>query len=98
MNGIVSRFTTFDKLLATGLIKVLYWVGIVFIAIGVLFGAFSAFGQGFLAGLGTIIAAPIVGAVALIFWRFLCEIYIAIFGMYNRLGDISEKLDRRPSA
>lgn len=39
-----------------------------------------------------IIVAPIGGVIALIFWRFLCEIYIVIFGMYDRLGDIQTAL------
>lgn len=94
MNSIISRFTTFDKLIATGLIKVLYWVGVAAIAILVLRGAFSGFGNGFVSGVGTIIVAPIGGLIALLFWRFLCELYIVIFGMYNRLGEISEKLNK----
>lgn len=92
MNGLVSRFTSFDRLIATSLIKFLYWVGMIVIALVVLFGAFSGFGRGFMSGLGTLIAAPIAGALMVIFWRFLCELYLVIFGMYNRLGEINEKL------
>lgn len=90
MSEIVSRFFTFDKLIATILIKVFYWIGVVFIAIGVLVGIFGGFGKGVLSGLGMIIAAPVGGVIALIFWRFLCEIYIVVFGMYDRLGKIQE--------
>jgi uncharacterized protein DUF4282 len=93
MNGIVSRFLTFDKLIATGLIKVFYWIGIVGIALTTLIaflGAFAAFGQSFAAGLGMLIMAPIGGIIAVIFWRFICEVYIVIFGMYDRLGNIQE--------
>ena len=93
MSGIVSRFLTFDKLIATGLIKVMYWIGVVGIGlmtIVMLFGALAAFGQGFAQGLGMLIMAPIVGVISLVFWRFLCEIYIVIFGMYDRLGNIQE--------
>ncbi|MFZ5616220.1 MAG: DUF4282 domain-containing protein [Pseudomonadota bacterium] len=95
MNDLLARFMTFDKLIATGLIKVLYWVGIAVIALGALLAAFGGFSQGFMAGLGSLVLAPIVAAIGIVFWRFLCELYIAIFGMYNRLGEISEKLDRR---
>lgn len=90
MNGLFSRFLTFDKLIATALIKIFYWIGIVFIVLGVLGGILGGFGQGFLSGLGMIIAAPIGGLIALIFWRFLCEVYIVVFGMYDRLGKIQE--------
>ncbi len=94
MNGIIGRFTTFDKLIATSLIKFIYWVGIVVIIVGALFGAFSGFSQGFMTGLGSLVAAPIFAALSLVFWRFICELYIVIFGMYDRLGEISAKLDK----
>ncbi len=95
MNGLVSRFTTFDKLIATSLIKFLYWVGIVFIVLGVIVGAFGSFSQGFWAGIVGLIAAPIGGILGLIFWRFLCELYIVLFGMYDRLGEIQKSLAQR---
>jgi len=95
MSGIVGRFLTFDKLIATGLIKVFYWIGMAAIALSTLIailGAFAAFGQSFAAGLGMLIMAPIGGVIAVIFWRFICEVYIVIFGMYDRLGAIQEAL------
>ncbi|GJL93338.1 DUF4282 domain-containing protein, partial [Hyphococcus sp.] len=92
MGSIVSRFMNFDKLIATGLIKVFYWIGIVFILLGTLLGMFSGFAQGFMPGIGTIVIAPIGGLIGIIFWRFLCEIYIVIFGMYDRLGNIQDAL------
>lgn len=92
MNGIVSRFTTFDKLIATALIKVLYWIGIIFIVLGTLIGMFSGFGDGFISGVSLLVVSPILGIIGLIFWRFLCEVYIVIFGIYDRLGDIKDGL------
>lgn len=92
MDGIVKRFVTFDKLIATTLIKILYWIGIVFIVLGTLFGMFSGFGDGFASGIGRLVLAPIGGIIGLIVWRFLCEIYIVIFGIYDRLGDIRDGL------
>ena len=93
MSGIASRFLSFDKLIATGLIKVLYWIGLVGIGLFTLimiFGAFAAFSQGFLQGVGMLIMAPIVGLLSLVFWRFMCEVYLVVFGMYDRLGKIQE--------
>jgi hypothetical protein len=92
MNGIIGRFTSFDKLIAPSLIKFLYWVGVVFIVLGVVVGAFGSFTQGFMAGIGGLIAAPIAGLIGLIFWRFLCEVYLVIFGIYDRLGEIKDTL------
>lgn len=96
MDGIIKRFTSFDKLIATGLIKFIYWIGIALIAIGVVVGAFGSFRAGFMAGIGGIIVAPIIGVISVIFWRFLCEIYIVLFGMYDRLGDIKGLLEKKP--
>jgi hypothetical protein len=92
MGDIISRFTTFDKLIATSLIKILYWIGIAVIVIGTLFAMFAGFSNGFASGLGSLIAAPIGGVIGLIVWRFLCEIYIVLFGMYDRLGNIEKSL------
>lgn len=92
MPEFVSRFMTFDKLIATGLIKVFYWIGVILIALGTLIAMFSGFGQGFMQGIGTLIIAPIGGLIGIIFWRFLCEVYIVIFGMYDRLGNIQDTL------
>ncbi len=95
MGELIGRFRNFDKLIATGLVKIFYWIGIVGIVIGTLAFAFSGFRMNFGAGLGMLIAAPIGGVIAIIFWRFICEMYIVIFGIYNRLGEISAKLDER---
>lgn len=94
MNSLVSRFTSFDKLIATTLIKILYWLGIAGIAIGVLGGIIGGFSGGFVPGLIALVVAPIIGLIGLIFWRFVCEIYIVIFGMYDRLGEINQKLTK----
>lgn len=97
MNDIVSRFLTFDKLIATGLIKLLYWIGLVAIGLGTLIGfvgAFGQFGSGFVQGIGALILTPVGGVLAIIFWRFLCEVYIVIFGIYDRLGEIRTDLKK----
>ncbi|MFQ5562308.1 MAG: DUF4282 domain-containing protein [Parvularculaceae bacterium] len=94
MDGFVSRFFTFDKLIATGLIKVLYWIGLIAIALAMLGAVIAAFGDGFLNGVAGLVLAPIGAAVALVFWRFLCEVYIVVFGIYDRLGDIQTTLKK----
>ncbi|MBI1232924.1 MAG: DUF4282 domain-containing protein [Alphaproteobacteria bacterium] len=85
---------SFDKLIATTLIKVLYWIGMAGIALGVLVqlaGALVMITRSPMVGLGMLIAVPIGGVIAVLFWRFLCEIYIVIFGIYDRLGEIRDK-------
>ncbi len=92
MTDFINRFKSFDKLIATSLIKLLYWIGIVLIALGVLAGILGGFSQGFTSGITSLVLAPLGGILGVIFWRFLCEIYIVIFGMYDRLGEIQTSL------
>jgi hypothetical protein len=103
MPDIIKRFTTFDRLIATTLIKILYWIGVVGIVLGTLVLMMQGIGRmGFspAAGLGAVLAAPIVGFIGLLFWRFLMEMYIVIFSIHERLGEIRDqnKTTGAPSA
>jgi hypothetical protein len=37
----------------------------------------------------------VTAVLGLLMWRVLCELYIVIFGMYDRLGQIRDSLARR---
>lgn len=94
MPEFIKRFLNFDDLIATTLIKILYWVGLGLIALGILlqlFGAIVMLGRAPLAALGLLVAIPIGAAIAVLIWRFICEMYIVIFGIYERLGEIRDK-------
>lgn len=87
----LQQFLNFDKLIGTKLIKVLYYLGLIGIVIGAIvsiFGGLAAMRYGFLTGLGTIIGALIGFGLALVFWRFMCEIYMLFFRMSDDLRDI----------
>ncbi len=90
MSELITRFTNFEKLISTGLIKFLYWIGLIGIALFTLFGMFSGFSIGFMAGLGTMIMSVVFAIFSIVMWRVMCEIYIVIFGMYDRLGNIQQ--------
>lgn len=90
MDGFVSRFFTFDKLIATGLIKLIYWVGLALIGLSVLTAVFGGFMGGFGAGIKALIIAPIGGLITVLFWRFMTEMSLVIFGIYDRLGNIQK--------
>jgi hypothetical protein len=88
-------FTSFEKLIAPSVVKIMYWIGIVGICLaglGAMATAFTMFGGGFL----QFIMAIIGTAVALLFWRVACELYIVAFGMFERLGAIRDNLARLP--
>jgi hypothetical protein len=84
----LADFLNFEKFLAPVLIKIIYWVGLVLLFLSFLasFGAYGAMGLG--GGLGFLVS--IVGLVlAALAWRVLCEIWIVIFSINDRLGNLS---------
>lgn len=95
MPEFAKRFISFDKLIATTLIKILYWIGLAVIALGTLISMIGGLGQmggNFVTGFGMFILAPVGGFVALLFWRFLMEVYIVIFSIHDRLGEIRDRV------
>jgi hypothetical protein len=85
-----SDLTNFEKLIAPTIIKIVYWIGIVGIA---LFGLIGIGGILFAGESAMNLLWVILGVVfGLLFWRILCELYIVIFGMYERLGAIRDLL------
>jgi len=101
MGDIVQRFLNFDKMMGTSIIKVLYYVGMVGIAIGVVMSIFAAFGSmqySFFGGLVGVIMAPVFGIVGLLFWRFMCEIYLLFFKISDDLSAIKLRGDKSGSS
>lgn len=99
MQEIIRRFWGFEKLIGPILVKVVYYIGLAGIGIativGMLTGLFQIAGGGF-GGLLAFLLSPMVGAVALVYWRFICEIFILAFETYARLGEIRDRLPAPP--
>ena len=94
--GLIGRFWGFEELLGASLIKLVYYIGLFAIAIGVVLavvGSLLAMGQQGAGALLMVLLAPIGGVLALIYWRFLCEIILLSFLMYDRLGEVRDKLN-----
>jgi hypothetical protein len=94
MPAIFQRFLNFDRLIGPTLVKLVYYVGlagIVLGAIGVLFAALmSIFTGNFPQGIVQLIIAPLVATVGLIYWRFMCELFMLAFRGYERLGQVRD--------
>lgn len=91
----INQFLSFDKLIGSKLITLLYYLGLIGIALGLLGGVFTGLGMmgySFFGGVGTIIMALIGSALGLLFWRFVCELYLLLFRMADDVRDI--KLNR----
>jgi hypothetical protein len=101
MQSILQRFWGFDKLLGPILVKIIYYLGLAAIALAVFFGVAGglfALPSNVVRGLFVVLLSPVLGAVALVYWRFLCEIFILAFETYERLGEIRDRLPPRAQA
>lgn len=86
-----NYFLNFDKLLGTKLIVILYYLGLLGIALGTLASLFSALammGSSFVGGLGMIVATAIAAVIGVLFWRFICELYLILFRIADDVRDI----------
>lgn len=98
MQSILQRFWGFDKLLGPILVKIIYYLGLAGIGLAVFFGVMGglfALPSNAIRGLFVVLLSPVLGAVALVYWRFLCEIFILAFETYERLGEIRDRLPPR---
>jgi hypothetical protein len=94
-----NSLLNFNKFVAPTLIRIVYWIGIVFIVLGTLTAVFgggmiaSQYGGGGFNLFGALIAL-IGGAAAILFWRVMCEVWIVIFSINDRLGILVERGDK----
>lgn len=88
---LVTRFLSFDKLMGAALVKIVYFLGLLAIALGVLAGVLNALGMlvsNFLGALGTLIMTPIAAVLAVCALRFVCELYVVVFRIGEDLSAI----------
>jgi len=94
MGDLIKRFTSFDRMIGTSVIKVLYFLVAIIIILGTLgamFTALAGIGGNFIGALTGFVTAFFMGVVGLLFWRFMCEIYILFFKMSDDLAAIRAK-------
>lgn len=92
-----QQLVSFDKMITSTIIKVLFWVGV---GISALFGIitlFSGFGMmindsGFI-GFLTVLMSVVVFAIGVLASRIYCELLIVVFKMHESLVSINQKLD-----
>lgn len=93
MSDILRRFLGFERLLGPALVKIVYYFGAGVIALFTLGGillAIMSLAADFGAGVMRLLATPAVGAVAFVYWRFLCELFMLAFLAYERLGEVRD--------
>lgn len=93
--SLASRFFGFDRLIGRGLIKFIYYVGLVLIGLFLIIslGAVGQFSQMMGGASGLMFIFVIIGAgFSVIVWRFWCECAILLFLLYDRLGEVRDRL------
>jgi hypothetical protein len=89
MDAIKSLFTSFDTMITPKLMVIVYWIGLVLIALSALSGFLPAlFGGSF----GWALLTLVGGALGILLWRVSCELMIVVFKIHDRLGTINEGL------
>ena len=82
---------SFRRFITVDIIKVLYALILVLIALGWLLGVISAFGSGFLAGLVGLVLVTIAAIIQVIFARVWLEIIVVIFRIGENTSILAER-------
>lgn len=91
-NKIFSNLLSFDKMISEQIIKLVYYVGLLLIALGFIASFFKSFSAGIIGFIPAVFMAIIGAALSILLWRVFCECIIILFRLYARLGDINQTL------
>lgn len=86
----LKKFTTFDEMITPAIIKVIYWIGLIFVALGSLVTLFRSLMVG---EFGGIIGAIMIAVFGFLMVRVYCELIILGFKGVEYLKNINDKLD-----
>lgn len=91
-----EKLLKFDEFIFPQVTKIIYYVGLVMIALFTVLGAlgalFTGIGQGnFGGGLVGLIGALIGGAVGVLIWRITVELWTVVFSIHDILKDIRDR-------
>jgi hypothetical protein len=90
------RFFDFENMIGATLIKIVYFVGLIGIALWGLVALNGVLQASRFMGGGNALFALIIAIVGfviwIVFWRFVCELWMVIFKIHDRLGEIRDRL------
>ena len=99
MNGFeIGDLFKFDKMVAPTVLKIVYWLGLVGIVLWALFALFAAvnlMSYNATSGLGMLLLAVVGLLFGTLMWRIVIEIYMVVFSINDRLGEIRDRLPPR---
>lgn len=86
-----DKFKNFDEMITPGIIKIIYWIGLVFVGFAMIIILAGSLIEGEFAG---ILGALIFGLFGLLMVRVYCELIILGFKAVEYLKNINNKLDK----
>jgi hypothetical protein len=85
----MSDFLSFDTFITPRIIRVVFAIGLLLIALGTLFRVIWGIWQ---LSLFTGVILPLIGAcVAGLLWRIYCELILVFFDMRDKLADLASR-------
>ena len=85
----------FERMVAPVVLKIVYWLGLIGLAIYMLiaiFGSFALMAYDPASGLGTMLLAIVGALFGALFWRIMIEVYMILFGIHERLGEVRDMM------
>ncbi|MGD9125646.1 MAG: DUF4282 domain-containing protein [Desulfarculaceae bacterium] len=92
MSNFVSRIfdMSFKEFITPSIIKVVFWIAVILIALGVLFNIVTEFMVGFGSGLIALIISLLVGALLVIMARIYLELIMVLFRIVGLLDGMAK--------
>jgi len=92
----LEKLLRFDEFIFPQVAKIIYYIGLVLIALFTVVGGLGALFAGisqsnFFGGLIGLIGAVIGGAVGILVWRITVELWTVIFSIHDVLKDIRDR-------
>lgn len=92
----LEKLLKFDEFIFPQVTKIIYYIGLVLIALFTVFGALGALFAGisqsnFGGGLIGLIVALIGGAVGVLVWRITVELWTVVFSIHDILKEIRDR-------
>ena len=85
----MSDFLSFDTFITPRIIRVVFAIGLLLIALGTLIRVVIGLWQ---LSILTGVILPLIGAcVVVLLWRIYCEVILAFFDMRDKLADIASR-------
>jgi hypothetical protein len=91
----LSDFFSFEKYLTPTVIKIVYFIGLIVIALATLVGFLGGLFSFTFTGIIGALLVLVGGAVGILWWRVIIETTIIFFGIVDRLAEIRDRLPPR---